>query len=61
MKIYIESPETARQSRLVADYAWRGYSQETTQAILESRELDETAFIQQGAASADLVVSWGEE
>ena len=43
--IYLETSETARQARLNADYQWRGLPQDEIDALLYSRQQDETELI----------------
>jgi histidinol-phosphate phosphatase family protein len=58
LKIYINTSEETRFYRLKNDYAWRGYSEEQLNELLERRAQDETAVIRPAAATADLVIDW---
>jgi uridine kinase len=58
LRLYIDTSEKTRLQRLKGDYAWRGYSDEKVDDILESRAQDETVVISQSAGNADYVIDW---
>ncbi|MGA9461942.1 MAG: HAD-IIIA family hydrolase [Terracidiphilus sp.] len=58
LRLYIDTSEQNRLHRLKVDYAWRGYSEEKVNEILDSRAQDETAVIRHSASQADYLIDW---
>jgi len=56
IKVYMDSKPTVRTGRLIKDYACRGLTSEEHEALLASRELDETPLIKQSSGIADFIV-----
>jgi histidinol-phosphate phosphatase family protein len=55
-RIYIETDETDRRARLLADYQWRGHSHQEIEALIESRAQDETELVVESRSRADFTL-----
>ena len=56
VRVHVEMPETERVVRLRADYRWRGQTDAAVDALLASRQQDETGAVQLARTRADFVV-----
>jgi uridine kinase len=57
VRVHVAMPEQARLSRLRADYRWRGETDAAVDALIASREVDESAGVKTAAARADFIVT----
>lgn len=57
--VYMQAAETERQARLRADHAWRGTDPDTLQAVLASRDTDETPAVAASRVHAEFVIDSG--
>ena len=57
VRVHVAMPEQARLSRLRADYRWRGETDSAVNALIASREVDESAAVKTAAARADFIVT----
>jgi histidinol-phosphate phosphatase family protein len=57
IKVHVHAAPQARAARLAADYRWRGIDEARLEAMLASRDLDESVPVNQAEATADFVIS----
>jgi uridine kinase len=57
VRVHVEMPEAERVARVRADYRWRGMPDADIDALLASREADETGAVQEARARANFIVS----
>lgn len=56
MRIHIDIPEPVRNNRLCADYQWRGMAHEAIDALVGSRNADETPVVIAAASHATHII-----
>jgi len=57
LRVHVEASEALRRDRLLADYRWRGVSEEEVHNLMSSREGDETGPVHESRILADFVIS----
>jgi histidinol-phosphate phosphatase family protein len=55
--VFVNASAERRRARLAADYRWRGIEDDRLEAILASREIDETGTVVASSIKADFVVT----
>lgn len=58
LRLFINESEDIRLKRLKDDYTARGYTEDKTTEVLNSRASDETATIRRSAESAEHMIDW---